>query len=228
MRLRSLFTFECYLIGVNAAQEKNGAQMRPVHPGSARPNPLIIIGRVVIAILLALPLVIIAGVFSAQTACAHDPRFACSPREAARPIVVSDPAKSWAFYGRLAERQEDHYSIQARAGTRVPVSILLDVRDAANPARPVASVYDGGGTIVERFALTNPTRFYEPFSRVYYLSSGERQITLAEGRSTVVIVMSGGSQPQRYAFAIGRNERFSPLELPYLAGALYRIHTRKF
>lgn len=44
----------------------------------------------------------------------------------------------------------------------------------------------------------------------------------------MVIAMRGGSKPQRYAFAIGREERFTLLELPYIAGALYRIHARKF
>jgi hypothetical protein len=186
------------------------------------------IRRVVAAIAVALTLIVGAGVFSAQTACAHDPRFACSPRTASHPIAVSDPAKSWAFYGRLAQGQEDHYFIQARGMTRVPISILLDVRDTGNAARPVASVYDGAGKIIERIALSNPTSFYEPFSRVQYLSSGERDITLEQGRSTVVITMHGGSEPQRYAFAIGRDERFSVLDLPYVAGAIYRIHTRKF
>lgn len=187
-----------------------------------------IVRRGVIAILAALALISVVGAFSAKTACAHDPRFACSPREAADSIVVSDPAKSWAFYGRLAEGQEDHYSIRAGAKVRVPISILLDVRDAANPARPVASVYDGAGNIVERITLSNPASFYEPFSRVHYLSSRERKITLGHGFATVVIAMRGGAAPQRYAFAIGRDERFSLLELPYLAGALYRIHTQKF
>lgn len=178
--------------------------------------------------MVALVLVITAGAFSAQTACAHDPRFACSPRDAAHPVVVSDPAKSWAFYGRLAHGQEDHYSIQARAKTRVPISILLDVRDGGSPARPVASVYDRTGRMLELITFSKPTSFYEPFSRVHYLSSGERDITLAQGRSTIVIGMRGGSQPQRYAFAIGRDERFSLLDLPYVGGALYRIHSRKF
>lgn len=184
--------------------------------------------RVVTAILVALALIVGAGALSARTACAHDPRFACSPREAAHPIVVTDPAKSWAFYGRLAQGEEDHYSIQARAKTRVSISILLDVRDAGNPARPVASVYDSAGRVADRIALSTPASFYEPFSRVDYLSSGERDIMLPQGRSTIVIAMRGGSEPQRYAFAIGRAERFSILDLPYVAGALYRIHARKF
>jgi hypothetical protein len=184
--------------------------------------------RAAIIVLVVLALVITAGALSAGTACAHDPRFACSPRDAAHPIVAPDAAKSWAFYGRLEEGQEDYYSIQARTKTRVPISILLDVRDAGNPARPVASVYDGAGTILDRIDLSNPASFYEPFSRVQYLTSPEREITLAQGRSTVVIEMRGGSEPQRYVFALGRDERFGLLELPYVAGALYRIHMRKF
>lgn len=186
------------------------------------------IKRVVIATLVALAVLVIAGAFSAGTACAHDPRFACSPRDADHPIVISDPAKSWAFYGRLAEGREDRYSIRASARIRVPLSILLDVRDAANTARPVASIYNAAGSLRTRIDLSSPARFYEPFSRVHYLTSGEREITFPQGRSTIVVAMRGGSEPQRYAFAIGRDERFGLLEMPYLAGALYRIHTRKF
>ena len=186
------------------------------------------IGRAVIGILLAVALVITVGVFSAGTACAHDPRFACSARSADHPIVVSDPQKSWAFYGRLAQGQEDHYAVLARTSARVPLSLLLDVRDAANPARPIASVYDNAGAVVKRITFSRPGTFYEPFSRVHYVTTGEREILFAPGRSTVVVAMRGGSQPQRYAFAIGRDERFGVLELPYMAGAIYRIHTRKF
>lgn len=184
--------------------------------------------RIVIGTLFVVALIVVVGALSAGTACAHDPRFACSPRDATHPIVVSDPAKSWAFYGRLAEGQEDHYFIRAARKTRVPISILLDMRDAANPARPAVSVYDGAGTIVEHIDLSSSASFYEPFSRVRYLSSGEREITLAQGSSTVVIAMRGGSEPQRYAFAMGRDERFGVVELPYVVGAVYRIHTRKF
>ena len=46
--------------------------------------------------------------------------------------------------------------------------------------------------------------------------------------STVVVSMQGGSTPQRYVFAVGEEERFSLLEMPYLLGAAYRIHERKF
>lgn len=202
--------------------------MRPVDSSSPGPRLLKTIGRVIVAVVVLLVLVIAFGAISAGTACAHDPRFACSPCDAAHPILASDPAKSWAFYGRLEQGQADHYSIHSRTNMRVPVSILLDVRDAGNPARPIASVYDGSGAIVDRIALSKATTFYEPFSRVSYITSGEREITLARGRSTVVIAMRGGTDPQRYVFTIGREERFGLLELPYVAGAIYRIHMRKF
>ena len=184
--------------------------------------------RIVVVLLVLLVVVVAAGALSAGRACAHDPRFACSPRGASDPIAISDPDKSWAFYGRLAANQEDRYAITTRNAVRVPVSILVDERDAANPGRPEVSVLDARGKVTSTIGMARTNSFYEPFSRVRYLSSPERMVAFEPGTTAVVVRMRGADAPQRYVLAVGSEERFSVLEIPYLLGAIYRIHERRF
>lgn len=187
-----------------------------------------VILRVVLAVVAVLVVGFVAGVLSAGTACAHDPRFACSPRGSDRPIVVHDPTKSWAFYGHLAAGQLDRYEFMVKRAAQIPVSELIDVRDASNPARPVAVVRDAKGRTIARIDLRHPMRLFEPFSRVHYLSSAARTIAFEPGAYTIDVTMQGGSQPQRYTLAIGADERFGITEIPFVLGAIYRIHSRKF
>ncbi len=186
------------------------------------------IQRVLLVLLASVALVVVAGIFSAGRACAHDPRFACSPRPASNPILISDPAKSWAFYGRLAGGGEDRYVVKTAVPQQIPANILIDTRDTLNPARPRATFYDVRGKTLATLDMRYAQPFYEPFSRVHYLSSPIRVITFQPGTTTIVIAMRGGNASQRYTFALGRDERFDLLEIAYLGGALYRIHNRKY
>lgn len=173
-------------------------------------------------------LLFLTGLLSAGTVCAHDPRFACSPRPRENPVQIGDVSKSWAFYGSLARGQRDFYVFTAKHPTIVPMSILVDARDAANPARPVLIVYDRRNRAVAQSDFARAVAFYEPFSRVRYVSSEEQLISFAPGTYTAIVSMQGGKQPQRYAFAVGRDERFSVFEIPYVLGAVYRINGRRF
>ena len=180
--------------------------------------------------LIAIVLVVVVGIgaLSAGRACAHDPRFACSPRAGDHPVVVSDPQKSWAFYGHLGAGEEDRYAIETPQAIAVPVQLLVDRRDAANPARPVAAIAGSSGRAIATIDLARAQTFYEPFSRVTYLESPNRLVAFPAGTSTITVTMRGGGAPQRYALAVGSEERFSVWEMPYLLGAIYRIHTRRF
>ena len=164
----------------------------------------------------------IAGFLSAGTACAHDPRFACSPRGANHPIAVANPRKSWAFYGHLAPGQEDRYEIELTQPAEVSWSLLVDERDARNPGRPEATL-SASGRVLAHLDLTHAATFYEPFSRETYLSTAQTKVALPAGSSTAVIRMRAGTGAQRYTFAIGDAEQFSPLEIPYVFGAIERI-----
>ncbi len=184
--------------------------------------------RIAVVLVAVVAVLFVAGVLSAGTACAHDPRFACSPRGADHPIVVHDPTKSWAFYGHLAEGQEDVYDFTVTRPARIPISTLIDVRDASNPARPVVTIRNANGKAVAQVDLAHPMQFFEPFSRVHYLSSPAKTIAFAPGAYTADVRMTGGTEPQRYTLAIGAEERFAVTEIPFVLGAIYRIHNRKF
>jgi hypothetical protein len=180
------------------------------------------------ALASALIAVLIAGALSAGRACAHDPRFACSPRDTNDPVVVADPQKSWAFYGHLRAGEEDRYAIETPKAVAVPVQLLVDRRDANNSARPVATIANTSGHAIATIDFEQTQRFFEPFSRVTYLATSDRVVAFPAGTSTITVTMHGIAAPQRYTLAIGSEERFSLLEMPYLLGALYRIHTRSF
>ena len=182
--------------------------------------------RLLVALAFLVAVTLVSGVLSASVACAHDPRFACSPRDA-RPVVIADPEKSWAFYGHLAPGRPDRYLVRAPAAFAVPVQLLVDRRDAANPARPLATIVDGSGKTLATIAIDRNDTFFEPFSRVTYLESPDRIVRFPAGTTWIDVAMHGGDS-QRYTLAVGSEERFSALEVPYLLGAVYRIHARSF
>jgi len=181
-----------------------------------------------IAIVLLLAVLVLAGALGAQRACAHDPRFACSPRPASSPIPITDVAKSWAFYGHLRPGERDVYTIDVAAQVRVPWNLLVDARDAANPARPFATLTTAAGTPVARMDFRRSEPFYEPFSREHYLSTPDVTLTLQPGRYRIEVGMRAGDRPQRYTMAIGTEERFGLTEIPYVLGTIHRIRSRNY
>ena len=184
--------------------------------------------RGAIAIVLLLVVLIVGGALGAQRACAHDPRFACSPHPASSPIAITDVAKSWAFYGHLRPGERDVYTIDVPSEARVPWSLLVDRRDAGNPARPFATITTATGHPVAQTDFRQSEAFYEPFSRERYLTTPDVALTLPPGRYNLTVGMRGGNRPQRYAMAIGTEERFALTEIPYVLGAIHRIRSLNY
>jgi len=169
------------------------------------------------------------GYSAAQRACAHDPRFVCSPRSATHAVRIPDASKSWAYYGGLTPDQSDEYTFGLSRATVVSWSLLVDARDAATPARPAAALFDAQGSVIAGVNFAGGgSAFYEPFSRESYLQSAIRHLNLWPGNYSIVVSMSGAAARQRYVMAIGDAERFSPLEIPYVAGAIARIRARRY
>lgn len=183
--------------------------------------------KVLLSALAVVAFIVAISIGSAQVACAHDPRFACSPR-AGNPITIPDPSKSWAYYGHLGPGQTDVYRFTISKTLDVPWNVLLDRRDAATPGRPAAMITDGTGHVIAEANLDHPEAFYEPFSGEHYLMSPDQTMHLAPGPYEVRVSMAGVSGPQRYTMAIGEAERFSPLEFPYLVGAVLRIRAQHY
>ena len=185
------------------------------------------VARVALTLGAALVVWLAVGCFSAQVACAHDPRFVCSPRTGEHPVAIPDASKSWAYYGGLARNQSDAFALRIDRPVKVPWSLLIDRRDAGNPARPVGTLYDAAGNVVASVTFSARQSFYEPFSRESYVESSVVSLRLAPGRYSIVVRTTGG-QRQRYVMAIGEAERFSPFEIPYVVGAIARIRALRY
>lgn len=183
---------------------------------------------ILLVVLVAVGMWFVAGITSAQVACAHDPRFACSPRSADRAVQIPDPSKSWAYYGRLLAGASDTYRFTVEQQLRVPMSLLIEVPDASNPARPSIALTDERGKTVAVWDFTRSERFHEPFSGLDYLTTPQRNEVLAPGTYAATVTMHGGTLPQRYVFAIGEAEKFGVGEIPYVLGAVYRVKTRGY
>lgn len=185
------------------------------------------LGRIALVFGVALAIWVAIGCFSAQVACAHDPRFVCSPRAAEHAVAIPDAGKSWAYYGGLAPGQSDAFVLRVDRSIAVPWNLLVDVRDAGNPARPVGTLYGAAGHAIASVAFSGNRSFFEPFSRESYLESPSVTLRLTPGSYSLFVRMSSGPR-QRYVMAIGEAERFSPLEIPYVVGAIARIRALRY
>ena len=175
---------------------------------------------------IALAVWVVVGSLTAQTACAHDPRFVCSPRPQSHPVLIPDAGKSWAYYGSLASGQHDAFVFSIDRPLDVPWQLLVDRRDAFNPARPQATLSGPGGVAAR--VTSEDTAFYEPFSRLSYVTSPDRTLHLQPGAYAVDVTMVRGDRPQRYVMAIGSAERFGLGEIPYVLGAIARIRAQRY
>jgi hypothetical protein len=183
--------------------------------------------KLALTFVVALAIWLLIGYGQAQRACAHDPRFTCSPRNATNAVEIADAGKSWAYYGGLASGQTDHFHFILNRPTAVPWSLLVDARDAGNAARPSAMLYGARGDSIAQLKRCGSSTFYEPFSRESYLQSCIEHLDLKPGNYNIVVSMSGSTR-QRYVMAIGEAERFSPFELPYVVGAIARIRALRY
>ena len=191
-------------------------------------RPSNLIKPVTFGFLILVVVIVITGVLSARGACAHDPRFVCSPRDETHAVTVPDPGKSWAFYGGLQGTQVDTFKFHVSATLDVPVSLLVDTRDRSNPALPVATISNDLGRPVAQIDFAGASEFYEPFSHLSYLQTKERTLKLQPGSYSVYIRVRAAAVRQRYTFAMGAAERFSIFEIPYVGGAILRIRSQDY
>ena len=184
--------------------------------------------RILAALALAAILWFAVGWLDAQTACAHDPRFSCSPRDAQHAVVIPDPQKSWAYYGRLARGQRDIYRVVLRDTLALPLSVSVETPDTVNPGRPRVVVSDSFHRAIARVPFDRVQAFYEPFSRISYLTTPNLELSLPPGTYSITVTMDRATLPQRYVLAVGASERFTVGEIPYVLGAIHRIRVRGY
>ncbi|HWI53777.1 MAG TPA: hypothetical protein VNT01_16690 [Symbiobacteriaceae bacterium] len=180
--------------------------------------------RFVPAALLSLLLLAAAG----PVASAHSPVFLKSGRQA---VPVTDPEKSWAFYGRLQPGAEaDVIPVDAEAGQRLKLQVLVPKRQELRtftpafyvlgpgfpgawvpPGSPVAPARGEGALVADQPQA--PSEFFEPFTQTRYWTYGELSGTFpATGRYRVVVydpAKMGGP----YVVALGDREDFGLKDL---------------
>ena len=142
--------------------------------------------------------------------------------------MIPDPQKSWAYYGRLAAGQRDVYHFVVRDSLTVPLNVSIEKADVANPGRPRVVVRDSSARVVATVPFDRAQPFYEPFSRVSYLTTPDRQLHLSSGTYSIAVTMDRATLPQRYVLAVGTSERFTLGEIPYVLGAVHRIRARGY
>jgi hypothetical protein len=167
-------------------------------------------------------LAVLLLVFLAAPGGAHSP---VVPGEDSPVVTVTDPLKSWAFYGTLHGTGEpDLFRFTIQGGDRLVVS--LQVADPAGPV-PVLVITGPGlppqGTppegveipagssavVIRGVRPAEPS--YEPFGpgAAYPVAELDTVVT-ADGEYRVAVVGTGGEVP--YVLAIGYLEEFSAAE----------------
>jgi hypothetical protein len=171
---------------------------------------------------ILLILVALLLLFLAAPGGAHAP---VVPGEDSPVVTVTDPLKSWAFYGMLHGTGEpDLYRFTMHSGDRLVVS--LQVVDALGPVPVIVITGPGlppqgtpppgveipaGSSAIVISGVRPPTPSYEPFApgAAYPVADLDTVVT-ADGEYRVAVVGTGGETP--YVLAIGYLEEFTPAE----------------
>jgi hypothetical protein len=127
----------------------------------------------------------------------------------------------------LRKGETDVYQITVDRSTQIPWSLLVDRRDAGNPARPVFTLSTADGQLLQTIDFARSERFYAPFSREQYSTTLPTTLSLEAGRYSIAIRMSGTNE-QRYTLAIGSAEHFGIAEIPYVLGSIHRIRAQQY
>ncbi|MDP9017475.1 MAG: hypothetical protein M3N19_04045 [Candidatus Eremiobacteraeota bacterium] len=136
---------------------------------------------------------------------------------------IAIPTKSWAFYGHLRDGEVDTFVTSIDRQATIPWSLLIDMRDAQNAARPTATLTNERGKTLATLAFSDTEAFFEPFSREQYRTTRTQMLSLSKGDYRIHVLMHGGNVAQRYTMAIGTQELFGLADIPFVLGAIHRI-----
>jgi len=162
----------------------------------------------------------VLGLLAAGTVFAHQPRFVGD-----RPVVeVRSPEISQAFYARLSGAPQT-YVIRSDAPLRLYINLLVPeiagietdykaviAREGAPPGEVLARL-DG------KAVAWRP--FFEPFGGDRYFLGPEYDEPVPAGTYTVIV--SSPDNAGQYALAVGKIEKFPPLEMARTIAALPKL-----
>ncbi len=175
-----------------------------------------------------IPILILIAAFSITPAFGHVPVIPVGNDALSEATVVSDPAKSWAFYGHLKEAGEvQYYRFDATEGERILVSLYastnpqerdftpdlvlmgpgIEILDV--PAVPVDVPEGEGVMVLEGRQLEKAT--YEPFGPSSFRSLGAIDLE-APATGTYHVAVYDFSRGGHYGVTVGYIETFSVQE----------------
>jgi len=173
----------------------------------------------------------LAGLLISTPAAAHSPVFHSGTAQSGSAALshIADPERSWAVYGRLKpDGTPDQITIDAPAGQKLYVQMLVPVRRALQNFRPKAFLVGPGlpsappaelartvgpnERVLEVPMLAEPKEIFEGFTQMrlweYALASG---VYPEDGRYRLVIFDPEG-QAGPYTVAVGTLEIFGVVD----------------
>lgn len=144
-------------------------------------------------------------------ASAHIPELVLEDRDyTADPILVTEPDISYAYYGRL-QGSPQSYRIVSEEPFLLYVSLLVPYVGQAETSDVEFHIMKDGEKIVMMHDYQNWTKWYEEYGGDWYLQGPEYEAEAGPG--TYVIEVHSDTNTEEYSLAIGKKERFGPVEI---------------
>lgn len=148
---------------------------------------------------------------SIPVAFAHIPEIVTENRNyTLEPIIVTEPEISYAYYGKL-QGSPQVYKIESNKAFHLYVSLLVPYVGQEETSEVEFHIMKDGEKIMMRHDYDNWTKWYEEYGRDWYLQGPEYEADVEAG--TYLVEVHSDTNSEDYTIAIGKIERFGPLEI---------------
>lgn len=158
-----------------------------------------------------------------HTTYAHQPYFEDEDFTVDAAFRFGDPTVSTAVYGTLSTATDvDYFSFEAEAGRQIHLGLVIPaiagqaqfnptiaLLGPGLPAAELPAVIDsppGVGAVILRDQQSEPSVFFEPFSRTRYWERQDETVTLPVDGEYAIAVWHEEGATGRYTFVIGQRE----------------------
>jgi len=144
-------------------------------------------------------------------AYAHIPELVLEDRNyTTGPILVEEPEISYAYYGKL-QGSPQLYKIESETAFHLYVSLLVPYVGQDETSDVEFHIMKDGEKIVMMHDYQNWTKWYEEYGGDWYLQGPSYEADVGPG--TYLIEVHSDTNTEDYSLAIGKIERFTPLDI---------------
>lgn len=149
--------------------------------------------------------------FLSNLTLAHIPELIIEDRNyTLEPVLVREPEISYAYYGQL-KGSPQLYKIEAAKPFHLYVSLLAPYVGQTETSELEFHIMKDGEKIVMMHGYDNWTKFYEEYGGDWYLQGPSYEADAEAG--IYLIEVHSKTNSEEYSLAIGKTERFGPLEI---------------